>query len=75
MSANVRNASGTVVLAADDARAAWAQNATRASVSAQFPVTGLTPGATYTATPAYRSGNTGNTAHFDNRFIRVDPIP
>ncbi|MFD7897495.1 hypothetical protein [Streptomyces sp. NPDC059743] len=75
MSAIIRNSSGTVSLAASDNRAALVNSVSRASVSSQFLVTGLTPGATYSATPAYRSGATSNTASFDSRFIRVDPIP
>ncbi|MFE1878795.1 hypothetical protein [Streptomyces diastatochromogenes] len=75
MSATIRNSSNTVVLAADDNRAALLNSTSKASVSAQFLVTGLTPGATYTGTPAYRSGATTNTANFDSRFIRIDPIP
>ncbi|MFZ3569609.1 hypothetical protein ACOKM5_21615 [Streptomyces sp. BH097] len=75
MSANIRNASGTVVLAADDNRSAASSLNSRSSVSAQFLVTGLVVGTTHAATPAYRSGNASNTAYFDTRFIRVDPIP
>ncbi|MGY0485675.1 hypothetical protein [Streptomyces sp. WG-D5] len=75
MSANIRNAAGTVVLAADDNRSAAIQITSRTSVSAQFLVSSLAVGTTHTATPAYRSSATTNTAYFDTRFIRVDPIP
>lgn len=75
MSANIRNSAGTIVVTANDNRAALVNSTSRASVSSQFLVTGLTPGATYTATPAYRSSVTTNTASFDSRFVRVDPIP
>ncbi|MDQ0992023.1 hypothetical protein [Streptomyces sp. V3I7] len=75
ISANVRNSANTVVLTADDSRAAAATSTVRTSVSAQFLVTGLAIGTTHTATPAYRSGASTNTSFFDNRFIRVDPIP
>ncbi|MEW1614318.1 MULTISPECIES: hypothetical protein [unclassified Streptomyces] len=74
MSAAIRNASDTVVLAADDNRAALVSSPNRASVSTQFLVTGLAPGTNHTATPAYRSGAANNTAGFDTRYIRVDPI-
>ncbi|GAA3770608.1 hypothetical protein [Streptomyces chiangmaiensis] len=75
MSANVRNSAGTIVLAADDNRSALVNSTSKASVSTQFLVTGLAAGTTHTATPAYRSGVTTNTANFDSRFIRIDPIP
>jgi hypothetical protein len=75
MSANVRNAAGTVVLAADDNRAALVNSTSKASVSSQFLVTGLAAGTACTATPAYRSGAATSTANFDSRFIRIDPIP
>ncbi|WP_434594976.1 hypothetical protein [Streptomyces sp. A5-4] len=74
MSANIRNAAKAMVLAADDSRAALVNSANRASVSAQFLVTGLTPAAVYTGTPAYRSGAATNTGNFDTRYIRIDPI-
>ncbi|MFE9398198.1 hypothetical protein [Streptomyces flavidovirens] len=74
MSANIRNSAGTVVLSANDARAALVNSPNRASVSTQFLVTGLAVGTTHTATPAYRSGATTNTSNFDTRYIRVDPI-
>ncbi|MFE2290998.1 hypothetical protein [Streptomyces sp. NPDC059452] len=74
MGAVVRNASNTVVLAANDGRAAQTNGVTRSSLSTQFLVTGLAPGATHTATPAYRSATTANTATFGTRYIRVDPI-
>ncbi|MEV5444969.1 hypothetical protein AB0N23_20885 [Streptomyces sp. NPDC052644] len=74
MSANIRNASGTVVVAAHDDRAALVNTPNRASVSTQFLVSGLAVGTTHTATPAYRSGATTNTANFDTRYIRIDPV-
>ncbi|MEB8344084.1 hypothetical protein [Streptomyces endophyticus] len=75
MSANIRNSSGTILYAAVDERSAASAITNRTSVSAQFLITGLAAGTTHTATPAYRSGATTNTAYFDTRFIRVDPIP
>ncbi|MFF7210311.1 hypothetical protein ACFZAU_07175 [Streptomyces sp. NPDC008238] len=75
MSATVRRASDNAVfLTTSDDRAALVTNTGRASSSSQFLVTGLTAGAGYTATPAYRSGNAVNTATFDTRFIRIDPL-
>ncbi|MFK0187391.1 hypothetical protein ACIQV1_24660 [Streptomyces rubiginosohelvolus] len=74
MSANIRNASDTIVLAAADDRAALVSSANRASVSTQFLVTGLAAGTNHTATPAYRSGAAASNAAFDTRYIRVDPI-
>ncbi|MFF8830650.1 hypothetical protein [Streptomyces sp. NPDC015131] len=74
MSANVRNASGTIVLAASDDRAALVNTPSRSSVSTQFLVGGLAVGTTHTATPAYRSAAATNTGNFDTRFIRIDPV-
>ncbi|WP_326704069.1 hypothetical protein [Streptomyces cyaneofuscatus] len=74
MGAVIRNASNTVVQAASDVRAVQTTDTTRASLSTQFLVTGLAPGTNCTATLAYRSTVTANTATFGNRYIRVDPI-
>ncbi|MEU1621968.1 hypothetical protein ABZ479_32290 [Streptomyces sp. NPDC005722] len=75
MSATVRRASdNAVILTTSDDRAALVTNTGRVSSSSQFLVTGLTTGAGYTVTPAYRSGNAVNTATFDTRFIRIDPL-
>ncbi|MFE7566874.1 hypothetical protein ACFU76_07900 [Streptomyces sp. NPDC057539] len=75
MSAVVRTATGAVHLAASDDRAALVNTPNRASVSTQFLVTGLAPGTVCSATPVYRSAVATNTANFDTRYIRVDPIP
>jgi hypothetical protein len=73
MSATIRQGT-TVVLATSDDRAAIVNGTERASVSTQFQVNNLTAGSSYTATPGYRSAATTNTANFDTRFVRIDPI-
>ncbi|MER5970270.1 hypothetical protein ABT112_11135 [Streptomyces sp. NPDC002055] len=74
MSAAVRLGT-TVKLAAHEDRSSIVRSAARASASTQFQVSGLTGGALHTVTPAYRAGGgAGNTASFDNRFVRVDPV-
>ncbi|MFC7217080.1 hypothetical protein ACFQLX_02665 [Streptomyces polyrhachis] len=74
MSANIRKLDGTVHLAAHDDRSALTYTTSRASLSAQFLVSGLTPGTRYNAIPAYRSSATANSAFFDMRFVRIDPV-
>ncbi|KAK1184892.1 hypothetical protein B7755_046520 [Streptomyces sp. NBS 14/10] len=74
ISFRLRLQSGTEVLAPSDDRAAILVGPARASISTCFPVGNLTPGAVYTATAAYRSSVAGTRAHFDNRFIRIDPV-
>ncbi|MFE5853216.1 phage baseplate assembly protein V [Streptomyces sp. NPDC056500] len=44
------------------------------SVSTSYPVSDLQAGVTYTVTAWYRSSSLANTAHFDKRFLRVDPV-
>lgn len=44
------------------------------SVVTSYPVEGLAAGSTHTVTAAYRSNAVGNTASFDKRFLRVDPV-
>ncbi|WP_327354627.1 hypothetical protein [Streptomyces sp. NBC_01304] len=73
LSAAVKQSS-TVVSAADDARAAVVQGTNLVSASIQYPVSGLTPGLTYTVTGAYRSAAATNTATFVNRFVTVAPM-
>ncbi|MFJ9865201.1 hypothetical protein [Streptomyces sp. NPDC101165] len=57
MSADIRNSSNTLVLAAEDNRAALINSTSKASVSDQFLVTGLTPAppAPYPTPPAHAS--------------------
>ncbi|MEU4892946.1 hypothetical protein AB0B12_17360 [Streptomyces sp. NPDC044780] len=74
ISFRLRTQSGAEVLAPSDDRAAALSGAGRASISTCFPVGNLTPGAVYTATAAYRSSIAGTRVHFDDRFIRVDPV-
>ncbi|MEU8889217.1 hypothetical protein [Streptomyces sp. NPDC048442] len=64
----------TVTVASADARAAISGGTAQNSVSAQFQVSGLTGGVSYTMTPAYRSSATTSTATFANRFLRIDPV-
>lgn len=77
MGATIRKVSdGSVFLASTIDRAAMINGAERASTSSQFLVSSLTAGAVYSATPTYWSAvpTTTNTANYDNRFIRVDPV-
>lgn len=75
MSVNVRPAAGgTPLLVANDDRAAYHNGPGSASTFSNFPLGQLTPGASYTAITAFRSGTAGNEALFDNRFVRVDPV-
>ncbi|MFD7918922.1 hypothetical protein ACFV3R_06850 [Streptomyces sp. NPDC059740] len=79
MSANIRK-DGVLVpgWGADEQRSATQTGAAglNSSVSTVFRVTGLQPGATYSAVSAYQVGapkGSSNKHWFDNRFIRVDP--
>ncbi|MGW6459289.1 hypothetical protein ACWF94_25750 [Streptomyces sp. NPDC055078] len=56
-----------------DTRSAQYGGTGRASVSTQF-AQAVTPGLVHTATLTYRSQDAAATAHFDNRFVRVDPV-
>lgn len=73
MGVNIRKG-GALVLAADEERAATVGSKALTSVTTTFRVTGLQPGADYTAVSAYCSSATSNRGWFDNRFIRVDPL-
>lgn len=73
MGATIRKG-GTLVLVADEDRAATVGSKALTSVTSTFRVTGLQPGADYTAVSAYCSSATSNRGWFDNRFIRVDPL-
>ncbi|MFI6057473.1 hypothetical protein [Streptomyces sp. NPDC051286] len=73
MSANIRQGT-TVTLAAADTRAAIVTGTNQASASSQFQVTGLTANGIYTATAAYKSAATTNTATFVYRFVTVTPM-
>ncbi|MGW0939231.1 hypothetical protein [Streptomyces sp. NPDC002666] len=73
MGANIRKGA-TLVLAADEERAATVGSKALTSVATTFRVTGLQPGAEYSAVSAYCSSATSNRGWFDNRFIRVDPL-
>ncbi|MEW2399574.1 hypothetical protein [Streptomyces sp. NPDC046862] len=76
MGATIKKVSdNSVHLASSIDRAANVYNTDRASVSSQFLVTGLTAGTVYSATPTYWSAASTNTVSYDNRFIRVDPMP
>ncbi|EPH44705.1 hypothetical protein ABT390_30935 [Streptomyces aurantiacus] len=75
MSVNVRPATGgTPLIAAHDDRAAYHNGPGASSTYTNFPLGQLTPGVSYTAIAAFRSGTAGNEALFDNRFVRVDPV-
>ncbi|MEU1014811.1 hypothetical protein ABZ383_27965 [Streptomyces sp. NPDC005900] len=58
-----------VVFAAADNRAAVVGGTNPVSASSQFPLSGLTAGAAYTVTGAYRT--TAATATFTNRFLTL----
>ncbi|QIQ04695.1 hypothetical protein [Streptomyces liangshanensis] len=73
MSANIRTGT-TLTLAAADARAAIVSGTNQCSASTQFQVNSLAPGAVCTATAAYKSAATTNTATFTNRFVTVTPL-
>ncbi|MFF3750106.1 hypothetical protein ACFYYH_06530 [Streptomyces sp. NPDC002018] len=73
MSANIRTGT-TLTLAAADTRAAIVSGTNQCSASTQFQVNGLTAGAVCTATAAYKSAATTNTATFTNRFVTVTPL-
>ncbi|MFI6334734.1 hypothetical protein [Streptomyces sp. NPDC050535] len=78
MGATVKRVSdGSVFLASSVDRAGTVHNTNRVSASSQFLVTGLAPGTAYSAVPTYWSAvnaSVTNTAGYDNRFVRVDPI-
>ncbi|MFJ3581660.1 hypothetical protein ACIPPS_05365 [Streptomyces sp. NPDC090127] len=73
MSVNIRQGS-TLVLAADEGRAAVVSGRSNYSVSTMFRVTGLKPHTVYNAVGAYQSSAASNNAWYDNRYIRVDPV-
>lgn len=73
MSANVRTGT-TLTLAAADTRAAIGSGTSQSSGSTQFQVNGLAAGAVCTATAAYKSAATTNTATFAYRFVTVTPL-
>lgn len=78
MSATIKKVSdNSVFLGSSIDRAAILLSTDRVSASSQFLVSGLTAGTVYSAVPTYWSAvssTTTNTATYDNRFIRVDPI-
>ncbi|MGA4843789.1 hypothetical protein [Streptomyces sp. G45] len=75
LSVNVRpEAGGALLHEASNDHAAYHNGPGAASTYANFPLGGLTPGASYTAIAAYRSGTAGNAASYENRFVRVDPV-
>ncbi|MDX2872544.1 hypothetical protein [Streptomyces ipomoeae] len=75
MGATIKKVSdNSVFLASSIDRAAILLSTDRVSTSSQFLVSGLTSGTTYSATPTYWTAASSNTANYDNRFIRVDPI-
>ncbi|MEE1808912.1 hypothetical protein [Streptomyces sp. BE133] len=73
MSANIRTGT-TLTLAAADTRAAIVSGTNQSSASTQFQVSGLAAGAVCTATAAYKSATTANTATFVYRFLTVTPL-
>ncbi|MFE6165579.1 hypothetical protein ACFQ7F_42510 [Streptomyces sp. NPDC056486] len=73
LSASVKQGA-TVVSAAADTRAAIVGGTNQVSSCIQYPVSGLTPGVTYTFTGAYRSAAAANTATFANRFLTITPM-
>ncbi|CAO0826490.1 Minor tail protein OS=Streptomyces microflavus OX=1919 GN=Smic_48890 PE=4 SV=1 [Streptomyces microflavus] len=73
MGVNIRK-DGVLVVAADEIRSATVGSKAMTSVSATHRVTGLQPGAAYTAVSAYVTSATSSRGWFDNRFIRVDPV-
>ncbi|MFJ1550183.1 hypothetical protein [Streptomyces sp. NPDC088246] len=73
MSANIRTGT-TLTLAAADTRAAIVSGTNQSSASTQFQVSGLAAGAVCTATAAYKSSTTANTATFVYRFLTVTPL-
>ncbi|MET8376177.1 hypothetical protein [Streptomyces microflavus] len=73
MGVNIRK-DGVLVSAADETRSATVGSKAMTSVSATHRVTGLQPGAVYTAVSAYVTSATSSRGWFDNRFIRVDPV-
>ncbi|MCT4355840.1 hypothetical protein M5362_22120 [Streptomyces sp. Je 1-79] len=73
MSVNIRQGS-TLVVGADEIRAATVSGRGHSSVSTMFRVTGLKPHTVYNAVGAYLSSATSNNAWIDNRYVRVDPV-
>ncbi|MER7700649.1 MULTISPECIES: hypothetical protein [unclassified Streptomyces] len=73
MGVNIRK-DGVLVLTADEVRSATVGSKAMTSVSATSRITGLQPGAVYTAVSAYTTSAASNRGWFDNRFIRVDPL-
>ncbi|MEI7034150.1 hypothetical protein [Streptomyces pratensis] len=73
MGVNIRK-DGVLVYGADEVRSATVGSKAMTSVSATSRLTGLQPGAVYTAVSAYTTSATSNRGWFDNRFIRVDPL-
>ncbi|MFJ3701269.1 MULTISPECIES: hypothetical protein [Streptomyces] len=73
MGVNIRK-DGVLVVEANEVRSATVSSKALTSVSATSRVTGLQPGAVYTAVSAYCSSAASNKGWFDNRFIRVDPL-
>jgi hypothetical protein len=63
----------TVISDAGDDRAATGTYSYQNSVVFTYRVGGLTPGASCTATCAYRATDTTKKTWFDNRFIRIEP--
>ncbi|MFF1381166.1 hypothetical protein [Streptomyces sp. NPDC058308] len=61
-----------VVTAAADSRAAVVGGTNQVTASIQFPLTGLTAGAAYTVTGAFRT--TAGTATFTNRYLTITPM-
>ncbi|MDX2526585.1 hypothetical protein ACSCB1_20175 [Streptomyces europaeiscabiei] len=77
MGATIKKVSdGSVFLTSTIDRCAMLLSTDRVSTSSQFLVSGLTAGTAYSATPTYWSAvpTSTNTASYDNRFIRVDPV-
>lgn len=64
----------TVVVAATDDPAVCGTGPLKTSCMATNRISSLTPGVTYTVTSYYRVTDSAQTAWFDNRTIRVDPV-
>lgn len=69
-----QQSSGAEIQPPVDERAAMLWGTGRASIHSCCALGELIPGTVYTATACYRSGTNGQRVHFDNRFIRVDPV-
>jgi hypothetical protein len=72
MAATIKQGS-TVIDAASDDRSAQGTYSYQNSVLCTYRVSGLTPGATSTATAFFRASASGKTTWFDNLFIRIEP--